>query len=102
MTDAGDGWKEIAAPGGPGTRYRFLVGDTPVPDPTSRGQSGGIHGWSVVQAPHLPSETWKGRPWHETVLYEIHPGLAGGVKSQHDRIAIAGLQHPGGELALLQ
>lgn len=86
MTALADGWKEIAAPGGPGTRYRFRIGETLVPDPASRGQAGGVHGWSVVHAQHEPSTGWKGRPWNETVLYEIHPGLAGGFAGISKRL----------------
>jgi maltooligosyltrehalose trehalohydrolase len=73
-----DGWKEAILSGAPGTRYRFRSGDTTFPDPASRLQDGGVHGWSVVCAPSMRSPPWQGRPWRETVLYELHTGLCGG------------------------
>ena len=49
MTRGADGWFSTSAPVGPGARYRFrLSDDLAVPDPASRAQSGGVHGWSVV------------------------------------------------------
>ncbi|HEX4177723.1 MAG TPA: alpha-amylase family glycosyl hydrolase, partial [Rhizomicrobium sp.] len=77
LHDAGDGWKEAVMPGGPGLKYRFRIGDVAFPDPASRLQQGGVHGWSVVTAPSQ-ADQWRGRPWHETVLYECHAGLMGG------------------------
>lgn len=81
MEPAGAGWFRHEADVPFGTRYRYLLPDgTPFPDPASRRQEGGIHGWSVL----TPDDhawrctNWRGRPWRETVLYEIHPGLAGG------------------------
>jgi maltooligosyltrehalose trehalohydrolase len=76
------GWFSIQAPCGPGTRYRFRIGnDLTVPDPASRAQDGDVHGWSVVVDPQAYSwqhTNWHGRPWHECVFYELHPGLMGG------------------------
>ena len=46
-----DGWKEAVIVSGPGTLYRFRSGDVAFPDPASRLQKGGVHGWSVVRAP---------------------------------------------------
>src|SRR6202012_2476669 len=77
MDTLADGWKEAVAPVEPGARYRFRIGDVAVPDPASRRQEGGVHGWSVLCAPGTVS-SWRGRPWEETVLYEVHAGLAGG------------------------
>ena len=60
---------------GPGTRYRFRVGDRQFPDPASRQQHGGTSGWSMVCAPLQPSgRTEPLRPWHETILCEVHVG----------------------------
>ncbi|MEE2916436.1 MAG: malto-oligosyltrehalose trehalohydrolase [Pseudomonadota bacterium] len=80
MTATGDGWMAAEAHAPPGTRYRFRIGDTEVPDPASRRQSGGVHGWSVVTdtAFDWRNGDWRGRPWHETVLIELHPGTMGG------------------------
>jgi maltooligosyltrehalose trehalohydrolase len=77
MTPRDKGWHEVFVACGAGTRYRFRIGDTAVPDPASRQQDGGVHGWSVVRTP-VEANAWQGRPWTETVLYELHPGLEGG------------------------
>lgn len=77
-----DGWFVRTAPCPKGTRYRYCINDDyEVPDPASRSQDGGLEGYSVVidtrdyswQTPH-----WKGRPWHEAVIYELHVGALGG------------------------
>lgn len=78
LEDRADGWKETLLRCGPGTRYRFRSGDVTFPDPASRLQDGGPHGWSVVCPPVTNLSSWKGRPWNETVLYELHAGLFGG------------------------
>jgi len=47
------------------------------PDPAARFQPGGVQGSSEVVDPHRfdwPDGSWRGRPWHEAVLYEIHLG----------------------------
>lgn len=63
---------------GPGDRYHFqLPSGMRVPDPASRFQPGGVHGPSEIIDPAVfnwPDETWRGRPWEETVLYELHVG----------------------------
>jgi malto-oligosyltrehalose trehalohydrolase len=63
---------------GQGTRYLFrMAGGLEVPDPASRLQPDDVHGASeVVDLDAYPwQETaWKGRPWEETVLYELHVG----------------------------
>lgn len=78
-----DGWFECVCPADIGSGYRFRVGkDLVVPDPASRRQRGGdVHGFSVVTDPldfdwRFPD--WQGRPWHETVIYELHVGALGG------------------------
>jgi len=81
MRATGNGWREAFATAGPGTRYRFRIGDVAVPDPASRMQSSDVHDWSVIVDPDSyswRSADWRGRPWEETVLYELHPGLMGG------------------------
>jgi len=98
MKPAGDGWFEAEATCGAGTRYHFLLADdTAIPDPASRGQDGDVHGESIVvdaasynwRHPH-----WVGRPWHETVLYELHAGVLGGyagVMRELPRLAELGI-----------
>ncbi len=73
------GWYEtVVAEAGTGTRYSFRIdGDLRVPDPASRFQPDDIHGASEVIDPASYSwqnDDWRGRPWEETVLYELHVG----------------------------
>ena len=81
MRHDGD-WFEAVAPGGNGTLYRYRLSDgTLVPDPASRFQPADVHGPSEVIDPsayNWRNEGWRGRPWHETVLYELHAGTFGG------------------------
>ncbi len=74
-----DGWCEaLVADAGPGTRYRYRIdGDLRVPDPASRYQPDDVHGASEVVDPaeyRWKSTNWRGRPWEEVVLYELHVG----------------------------
>lgn len=60
---------------GPGTLYRFRSGGHEFPDPASRQQADGTAGWSLVCAPLVPSgREGPLRPWHETILCEVHIG----------------------------
>lgn len=85
MDLAGDGWFEAEAACGAGTRYRYLLPEgTAIPDPASRGQDSDVHSASIVVDPasyQWRNPQWAGRPWHETVLYELHAGLLGGYAS---------------------
>jgi malto-oligosyltrehalose trehalohydrolase/4-alpha-glucanotransferase len=79
MTAQAEGWHEIVTDrAGPGSRYRFEMPDgLTVPDPASRYQPDDVHGPSEVVDPRAyrwSDGDWKGRPWHETVLYELHVG----------------------------
>jgi maltooligosyltrehalose trehalohydrolase len=93
----GDGVFEVLTSGKPGDRYKYRVSpDLAVPDPASRRQSGDVHGHSVVVDPNYQwSQTeWRGRAWHETVVYEIHTGAFGGfsgIKSHLPRLAELGI-----------
>ncbi|WP_248322974.1 malto-oligosyltrehalose trehalohydrolase [Caballeronia sp. Sq4a] len=82
MQPAGDGWFEAEADGGAGTLYRYrLDADLAVPDPASRFQPQDVHGPSEVVDPRAyrwTNTNWHGRPWEETVLYELHVGAMGG------------------------
>jgi maltooligosyltrehalose trehalohydrolase len=93
-----DGWFSADLPCAVGTGYQFQVDDAPpVPDPASRQQKGDVHGASIVtdlSAYPWRQSNWKGRPWHETVLYELHVGLFGGyagVEAQLPRLAELGI-----------
>ncbi len=74
----------------PGTRYRYRIDDAlTVPDPASRLQYGDAHDDSVVVRPDAypwRHPDWTGRPWEETVLYEVHAGLAGGYAGLRQRL----------------
>jgi maltooligosyltrehalose trehalohydrolase len=78
-----------------GAKYCFRLDDKiSVPDPASRGQVDDVHGLSAVIAQDYSWADWHGRPWNETVIYEIHPGSCGGfkgVKSQLPRLKALGI-----------
>lgn len=61
----------------PGAKYKFRVGDLVFPDLASRQQALDADGWSIVRAP-LPQSDRKvpRRPWHESVICEVHVGTA--------------------------
>jgi len=74
-----EGWFELTTrEAGPGTRYEFTVDRRHnVPDPASRYQPSGLHGPSEVIPPkefEWQQSSWNGRPWEETVVYELHLG----------------------------
>jgi maltooligosyltrehalose trehalohydrolase len=60
------------------TRYRYRIeGEALVPDPASRYNPGDVHGASEVVDPDRfdwDDGNWRGRPWHEAVIYEMHVG----------------------------
>ncbi len=79
MTRDGKGWHRLAVPGvGHGDSYRYRLPDgTRVPDPASRFNPEDVHGPSVVIDPQRFEWTdgaWRGRPWEEAVVYELHVG----------------------------
>jgi malto-oligosyltrehalose trehalohydrolase len=93
-----DGWFEAEAACGAGTRYRYQLADgTSIPDPASRAQSGDIHDASIVVDPaayRWRNPQWRGRAWHETILYELHAGILGGfsgVVRELPRLAALGI-----------
>lgn len=91
-----DGWFEATASARPGTRYRYrLPGGLAVPDPASRLQAGDVHDPSVVVDPAAYDwrcGDWRGRKWHEAVIYELHAGAMGGFSGIRARLpALKGL-----------
>lgn len=90
MQAGDDGWFEAEIVCGPGCRYNYTCGDgLRIPDPAARAQDGGVHGASVVVDPSAYTwqhTQWRGRPWEEAVLYELHPGLCGGFAGVADRL----------------
>ena len=61
-----------------GDLYQFRInGDLLVPDPACRRQESDIHGPSVICDPDeytWRDTEWRGRPWEEAVIYELHVG----------------------------
>ncbi len=98
MTRSLDGWFEAVAPCVAGARYRYRLSDgTFVPDPVSRAQADDVHDASIVIDPLAyawRNAEWSGRPWRETVLYELHAGVLGGfrgVMKELPRLAALGI-----------
>ena len=96
MTAVEEGWFELEAPYRAGTRYQYRVhpqGDDAeplnVPDPASRFQPDDVHGASEVIAPAdyaWQHPKWRGMPWEEAVLYELHVGAMGGYRGVIDKL----------------
>jgi maltooligosyltrehalose trehalohydrolase len=77
--DDASGFHSVTVPAAKaGDLYRFrLPSDLRVPDPASRFNPHDVHGPSQVIDPNAYSwrnPSWTGRPWEETVLYELHVG----------------------------
>ncbi len=73
------GWYEAVRRDAPaGTRYAFRIdGDLRVPDPASRCNPDDVHAPSMVVDPgayEWTDASWRGRPWNEAVIYELHIG----------------------------
>jgi maltooligosyltrehalose trehalohydrolase len=74
-----DGWHALDVDGvQAGARYAFCIdGDLVVPDPASRFNPEDVHRPSAVVDPQAYAwrdAGWRGRPWHEAVVYELHVG----------------------------
>jgi malto-oligosyltrehalose trehalohydrolase len=79
MSIGPDGFHELTTKRArPGTRYRYRIdGGITVPDPASRANPEDVHGASEVVDPRAfdwEDDGWRGRPWHEAVMYELHVG----------------------------
>lgn len=79
MQGRAGGWFEVITDRAmAGSHYRFQVdGDMRVPDPASRFQPLDVHGPSEVIDPRdfrWQDLGWRGRPWEEVVIYELHVG----------------------------
>lgn len=78
MHPADDGWWQVDAPGGPGSRYAYRVdGADERPDPRSLSQPDGPHARSEVVdlARHRwTDEGWEGIERSDAVIYELHVG----------------------------
>lgn len=79
MARSADGWHQLTLPGAlAGDHYRYCLPDgLRVPDPASRCNPGDVHGASQVIDPQAylwRHDSWRGRPWQEAVIYELHVG----------------------------
>ncbi|MBD8161574.1 malto-oligosyltrehalose trehalohydrolase [Erwinia persicina] len=79
MTPTGNGWFEVEVAGvKPGEEYQYVLADgKTVADPASRAQRDDVGGPSLVIDPARyawQNTGWAGRPWEETVVYELHIG----------------------------
>lgn len=96
---AADGWFEAELPAWGGAAYTFVAHGQEVPDPAARMQRDDVHGPSLLVDPRGFEWTadWRGRPWHETVLYELHVGTFSttgdfdGVRARLDHLAETGV-----------
>lgn len=94
MTSEPEGWFSVTTSGATiGSRYRFQIDQADaVPDPASRYQSDDVHGASEVIAPcawEWHDTDWRGRPWEDAVVYELHIGTftrAGTFRGAIDRL----------------
>ncbi len=100
MDRAAGGWFEAEYSAVAGATYMFQPSSAmgPVPDPAARAQAADVHGPSVLVDPRAFAwrSRWQGRPWEETILYELHVGAFtgahdfDGVRARLDQIADAG------------
>jgi malto-oligosyltrehalose trehalohydrolase len=82
LEPAGEGWYERVEPRArPGSLYKYRIdGKHLVPDPASRFQPQDVDGPSEVIDPGAFGRNggwkkgWRGRPWREAVIYELHVG----------------------------
>ncbi|HVE49990.1 MAG TPA: malto-oligosyltrehalose trehalohydrolase [Casimicrobiaceae bacterium] len=79
MARDSEGWFKTTLSDAPaGTRYAYRIDDElNIPDPASRSNPDGVHAASEVVDPDAHSwrnGNWKGRPWEEAVVYELHIG----------------------------
>ncbi len=73
------GWYELEVEDArAGMRYRFVLENgEEVPDPASRFQPEDVDGPSEIVDPRSyawQDSGWRGRPWEETIIYELHIG----------------------------
>ncbi|HUH58651.1 MAG TPA: malto-oligosyltrehalose trehalohydrolase [Candidimonas sp.] len=90
MRRVAEGFHELDCRCAPGTRYRYqLPSGMSVPDPASRLQDGDVHDASIVldhDSYQWRHPDWRGRPWTEAVIYELHVGLLGGFRGVQSRL----------------
>ncbi|WP_438755041.1 malto-oligosyltrehalose trehalohydrolase [Pararhizobium sp. O133] len=79
MSSSTDGWFDIVVSDvDAGQSYSYVLEDgTTAPDPASRAQADDAHGPSLIVDPRSYAwkhGDWRGRPWHEAIIYELHIG----------------------------
>ncbi|MDD2739064.1 MAG: malto-oligosyltrehalose trehalohydrolase [Methylomonas lenta] len=79
MQPDSDGWWLLQlADAKIGILYRYRINQQHhVPDPASRYQPADVHGYSQLLNPDSwvwTDNEWRGRPWQEAVIYELHVG----------------------------
>jgi len=95
------GWFELVTDAArAGSRYKFRIdGGVEVPDPAARANED-IEGASIVIDPgsyDWGDADWRGRPWHEASIYELHvgtftpEGTFAGVESRLDHLVNLGV-----------
>jgi len=109
MSRIDDVWFELVTQARAGANYRFKIdGQQVVPDPASRFQPFGVHGAGEVIDPlayNWQDSNWRGRPWDDAVIYELHvgtfspEGTFAGAEAKLDYLADLGVtleDRPGG------
>jgi len=101
LTARGEGWWERIETAPAGTRYRYRVnGALEVPDPATRSNPEDVQGPSEVVDPaafEWHDRDWRGRPWQEVVIYELHvgtfspEGTFAGVEARLGYLALLGV-----------
>jgi maltooligosyltrehalose trehalohydrolase len=102
MTKMDDGWFEVTTDAVPiDGGYQYILPDgMRVPDPAARAQVGDVHGPSRLVDPKAydwRTPDWKGRPWQEAILYELHAGTFSadgtfeGIERDLDRLVDVGV-----------
>ena len=78
MVRSPDGWFEAVVDAAAGETYMFRLTDGQViADPASAAQADDVAGASLIvdhDGFHWRNADWAGRPWEETILYELHVG----------------------------
>jgi maltooligosyltrehalose trehalohydrolase len=78
MRREGEWFALTVAEAKPGMRYQYVIdGGQAVPDPASRFQPQDVSGPSEIIAPDAfdwTDASWRGRPWRDAVIYELHLG----------------------------
>src|SRR5690606_23947352 len=97
-----DGWFELTTErvrAGDSYAFQLPAGER-VPDPAARAQAGDVHGPSLLVDPlayEWRKPDWRGRPWEEAVIYELHcgtfspEGTFAGITARLDHLAETGV-----------